>query len=203
MTEERGRPSHILHRDEGPAVSLSDLVDRADVRMVETGESPCFAEKPVAGRLIVQRVRMEQLQGHFTFEHRIVGAVDDTHPAGPEGVKRCGSDPVTRRSSRAFGVLDLRSCGNGSLERHAEHHLRQAHEPGLHANLTEGRAAVEADVGTSLSSNATPEGLVPKSTAWIPDARQGTSSAPLRCRVLLRETVNRPESPDERGGGAG
>ncbi len=82
-----GPTLHILHRDEGPAVSLSNLVDRADVGMVETRESPCFAEKPVAGRLIVQRVCMEQLQGHFTFEHRIMRAVDDTHPAGPEGVK--------------------------------------------------------------------------------------------------------------------
>ena len=57
--------------------------------------------------LAVERVRVEELQSHFAVECRIVRAIDDTHPAGPDGVDDAVAAEVSRRSYRNYLRLSL------------------------------------------------------------------------------------------------
>ena len=38
------------------------------------------------GRLAVERLRVEELEGDIAVECGVVGGIDDTHPTGPDGL---------------------------------------------------------------------------------------------------------------------
>jgi hypothetical protein len=73
-----------LHGDESPAVSFIDLVDRADVWVIQRGRSKGLPlEAFASGRIFGQCFRQE-LQGNVATQLEIFGFVDDTHPAATE-----------------------------------------------------------------------------------------------------------------------
>ena len=76
--------AHQLHRDEAHAVRFADLVNDADVRVLEPRGRLRLAEKPPAPIVVGDQVGRQDLQGDFSIERRIERAVDHAHPAPPE-----------------------------------------------------------------------------------------------------------------------
>jgi len=74
----------VRHRDEEPAVFLVDAVDTADVGMIETGRGLRFPDQTRLGLGVVQCVRREEFQRDRAAELRVLGLVDDSHPAFAE-----------------------------------------------------------------------------------------------------------------------
>src|ERR1700692_1054453 len=69
-----------LHRDEMPSAVLSDLVDRADIRVVQSGCGARFALKTIERQRVLFRLRGEEFEGNVTAEVDVLGLVDDPHP---------------------------------------------------------------------------------------------------------------------------
>lgn len=81
----RERPAlDELHDDEVLAAVFPDLVDRANVRVVERGGRAGLAQQALARGLVAAVVRRQHLQGHVAAQHHVAGAVDHPHPAGAE-----------------------------------------------------------------------------------------------------------------------
>src|SRR5262245_7972189 len=82
------------------AVLLADVVNRADVGMVQGGGHARLTAKPLENlRVANDRVRKE-LQRHRSGESRVLGFIDDTHAAGAELLEDAivGDSSVDHRS---------------------------------------------------------------------------------------------------------
>ena len=86
--DHRGERSalHELHGDERPALDLADLVNSADVWMIELREGLGLADESLVRRLVFQRSGMEHLDRDVTRQRGIVGSIHDSHSARPKGV---------------------------------------------------------------------------------------------------------------------
>ena len=73
-----------LHRDEVQTAGVTDLVDRADVRMVERCCGASFADHAPASIGIVRELTRQQFQRNVAPECRIVRAIHLPHSAGAE-----------------------------------------------------------------------------------------------------------------------
>ena len=60
---------------------LVDLVDIADVRVIEGRRGLRLLQEPLLGDGVPRQIRGEDLDRHLTVETRIPGEVDDTYPA--------------------------------------------------------------------------------------------------------------------------
>jgi len=70
-----------LHTDERLAFVLTNLVNGADVRMVESGSGLCFALKTFERLMILSKVFWQELQCNESVEARVFGFVNHTHAA--------------------------------------------------------------------------------------------------------------------------
>ena len=75
------RALQILHDDERPLVLLADVVDGADVRVVECRCRPRLAREPVQGLAVAREFVGDELESHRTAEPRIFGFVQHAHAA--------------------------------------------------------------------------------------------------------------------------
>ena len=92
-------PVHVAHRDEQAAVGLARLVDRHDVRVVETRGQPRLAQHPVAERLVVREPLAQQLEGDRALEAQVESAVHLAHAAAPgQSADLVAGDEITRRN---------------------------------------------------------------------------------------------------------
>jgi hypothetical protein len=73
-----------LHREKGPAIVLADLVDRANVRMVQRGGSAGFALKSFECLRIARGLFRQKLQRDVAAKSEILGFIYDAHPAAAE-----------------------------------------------------------------------------------------------------------------------
>ncbi len=73
-----------LHRDEGLALVLVDVVDRADVGVLERGGGPRLALQPLERLRVPAELLRQELQRHAAAELQILGFVDDAHAAAAE-----------------------------------------------------------------------------------------------------------------------
>ena len=73
-----------LHRDEGRARVLVDVVDRDDVRVVEGGGRARLLHEPPVAIGIGRRFWRQHLDGDGPAEPRIDGAVDHAHAAAAD-----------------------------------------------------------------------------------------------------------------------
>ena len=97
------RPLEEFHDDERAPVVLADIVDSADVGMVQSGRGQRLASKSTEGLGIFRQLVREQFERHKTMEPRVFRLVDDTHPAAPELME----DLVMRnRLFRHHGALE-------------------------------------------------------------------------------------------------
>ena len=72
---------HQLHDDERVALVLADVVDRADVRVIQCGGRARLELEPIHGVGIVREFVMDELQRNGTAEANVFGSVDDAHAA--------------------------------------------------------------------------------------------------------------------------
>src|SRR5580698_2474070 len=77
-------PFQILHRDERVPVVFIDLVNRADVWMIQRRGGLRLSLKPAQGLRIFGYIVRKELQCHEAFQLRILGLVDNTHPSSAE-----------------------------------------------------------------------------------------------------------------------
>ena len=77
-------PLKQLHGDEGSPIGLVDLVDRADVRVVQGGRSLCLPLKATEGLRVVGEFVGKELQGDVATEFEVFRLVDDAHPAAAD-----------------------------------------------------------------------------------------------------------------------
>jgi hypothetical protein len=75
-----------LHGDEQRARILADLVDLADVRMVDARRRPRLAPEALARGLVARR-RRHRLQRNRALEPFVARRIDDAHPAFAELVR--------------------------------------------------------------------------------------------------------------------
>ena len=69
------------HRDEGSAFDFIDLVDSADVWVIEARRSLRLAEETLFLVTIAEQMGAEELESNRTLELGVLGLVDDAHPA--------------------------------------------------------------------------------------------------------------------------
>ena len=77
-------PLQQFHGDKVLAVGFVDLVDRANVRVIERGSGEGFALKALAGRGIFLHFGRKEFQGHVPAQLEVFGFVDHTHSAAAE-----------------------------------------------------------------------------------------------------------------------
>ena len=90
-----------FHDDEGAAVLLAELVDRADVRMGQGGGEPRFALEARQPRRLGVVFLAQELDRDLAIETEILPSVDDTHAALAELVEHAimGNDRLSHEWS--------------------------------------------------------------------------------------------------------
>ena len=80
-------PLQQLHGDEIPAVGLSDLVDRADVRVIQGRGGPGLALEALQRRRVFLQLSGQKLQSHVPAEVEVLGLVHHAHATAAELVQ--------------------------------------------------------------------------------------------------------------------
>jgi hypothetical protein len=75
---------HVLHHQEVGVAGAADVVQRADVRVIERGDRACLALEALAQLGRGREMGRKHLDRHVAPEARIAGAVDLAHAAGAE-----------------------------------------------------------------------------------------------------------------------
>src|SRR5438128_10900010 len=73
-----------LHHNELLPLMLTDLIHRADVRMIERRGSTRFAQEALERALIFRQILGQELQGHQSLQDKVFGTVNDPHAAASE-----------------------------------------------------------------------------------------------------------------------
>src|SRR5262249_40657242 len=99
-------PFQQLHSDEGLTLVLVDVVNRADVGMIERTRSPRLALKAFQGLAVLCKMFRQELEGNEAAELGVLGLVDYTHTAATQLLE----DAVMRNclANHAEGVRPLR-----------------------------------------------------------------------------------------------
>jgi hypothetical protein len=79
-------PFEMLHHDEEPAVLLPDLMNRADVRVIQRRRGACLSLKSLQRIGIARQFLGQKLQGDVAAEARVLSFVDDSHSAATESL---------------------------------------------------------------------------------------------------------------------
>jgi hypothetical protein len=74
-------PFQQFHGDESSPIRLVNLVDGADVRVVQSRGSFSFPLETAECLFVVREIVWEKLERDLTTELQVLGLVDDTHPA--------------------------------------------------------------------------------------------------------------------------
>ena len=74
-----------LHHQEVDAVLMADVVQVADVRVIQRGDRARLALEALSGARIGDAMRRDDLDGDRAIQPGVAGAVDLAHPAGVEG----------------------------------------------------------------------------------------------------------------------
>jgi hypothetical protein len=74
----------VFHDDESLAVLLVDLVDGADIGMVEGGSGSCFAPEALQRLMVFGYVVRKELERDKAAQFDVLGFIDHTHTAAAE-----------------------------------------------------------------------------------------------------------------------
>jgi hypothetical protein len=80
----QGLAGKALHHDEGVAVGFVNLVNRADVGVVESGSGAGFSLESLKGLIVPHQVGWEKLDSNIPAQAEIHGAVDHSHATAAE-----------------------------------------------------------------------------------------------------------------------
>jgi len=95
-----------LHRDEGLSLVLPNLVNSANIGVVQSRGRACFAAKALKSARILGKLRREKLERHEPAQFQVFGFVDNAHPPAAQLL----DDAVVRD-----GLADHRACSDGAL----------------------------------------------------------------------------------------
>jgi hypothetical protein len=87
-----GAALQVLHRDEVPAFILVDIIDGADVGMIQSGGCLSLASESLERARVRRHIFRQEFQGDKTAEFGVLGLVDDPHPPAAQLL----DDPVVR-----------------------------------------------------------------------------------------------------------
>ena len=73
-------PLQQLHDDELPVVVLADVVNGADVRMIQGRGGAGLTLETIDRMRMLRQFRRQELQRHVPLQARVLSAIDDTHP---------------------------------------------------------------------------------------------------------------------------
>jgi hypothetical protein len=76
-------PLEQFHDDEEPAEGITDIVNGADVGMVQRRRGARFALEALERLRILRHLFRKELERDHAAEPRVLGFVDRTHPSGP------------------------------------------------------------------------------------------------------------------------
>ena len=117
------------HRQERPAVrQFLDVVNGADVRVVERRRGTRFGEQPPLGVLVAHELRRQELQRDEPSQPQVFGFVDHAHPARADfrqdavvgdGLADHGANPYTRGRGPSPSSVRM-SAAPGQAENHQE-----------------------------------------------------------------------------------
>jgi hypothetical protein len=79
-----GLAVETLHHDEGVAVGFVNLVNSADVGVVESGSGAGFSLESLEGLIVPHQVGWEKLDSNIPAQAEIHGAVDHSHATAAE-----------------------------------------------------------------------------------------------------------------------
>jgi hypothetical protein len=74
----------LLHDDKGMAVVVLDIVDGADVRVVQAGRRPRFAFEAVQRLAVADHVVRDELQGHMPAEAKVFSLINNAHASATD-----------------------------------------------------------------------------------------------------------------------
>ncbi len=77
-------PLQQLHSDEVLTVRFVDLVNRADIRVIERRGGEGFPLEAFASRGIILQLLGQELQRDMTAQLQVLGLVDDAHAAATQ-----------------------------------------------------------------------------------------------------------------------
>ena len=108
----------ILHDQEVNAILIADVVQGADVRMIQPGDRTSFLLEALACLRIIGHVRGQDLDRDRTIEPGVSRFVDLTHPTSPDArPNQVRTDTVSLEASRDAGRVQRlgRRRGRGAL----------------------------------------------------------------------------------------
>ncbi len=74
-------PLEQLHGDERPALEFADVINRANIRMIQSRSSPRLAAESLDGLRVLRNIVRKEFQSYIAAEPRILGLVNHAHPA--------------------------------------------------------------------------------------------------------------------------
>ena len=74
----------VLHDDEVDPIVLTDVVERADVRMIQLRDRSGLTLEPLSSPGVFCEMLGQHLDGHRPAEAGVLGLVDFTHAASPD-----------------------------------------------------------------------------------------------------------------------
>ena len=170
------RPVEELHDEERAAVLLADIVDGADVGVIQRRRGARLAAESGQGLGIVGEVRRQELQRDEALQPRILGFVDDAHSAAAQLL----GDAVVRD-----GLTDQRSRQLSEVSsRGASASARAATSiAGLSRKLPACSCAASSDRTSRSSASSSPQAC-----------RRNASRSPARTRPAPTAAGYRPVS---------
>jgi hypothetical protein len=102
-----GLPFQVLHNKEVDAVLLADVMERADVGMIQRGDGAGFAFKAFASLWVGSHVSGQDFDRHCAIQPRVARPIDFAHAARSDRSNYLvrsepSSDSQRHRSSPAF-----------------------------------------------------------------------------------------------------
>ena len=76
-----------LHHDERLLFAFVDVVDRADVRMIQSRDGLCLPAKPLERPHVADKVIGKELHRHESFQASVRRLVDHSHAASTDSIK--------------------------------------------------------------------------------------------------------------------
>ena len=111
----------VLHRQEVPAVGLSDVVDATDVGVCDLERHAHFGQEPLESLWVALDVARQELQGDGLTEREVVGPIDLAHTTTaqePEhAVATCQNRPGDEETAIAGLAIRRRRSSGARLRR--------------------------------------------------------------------------------------
>jgi hypothetical protein len=76
----QGQTIEILHGDEGFSGFLTNIINRANVRVIQCRRSFGLTLEPFQGTRIMRQIVRQEFQCDWTIKPRVFGLIDHTHP---------------------------------------------------------------------------------------------------------------------------